>query len=76
MVFDVDQFYPAVDGATNLGIASKRFDDLFLSGGVYLGGTGAANLLEDYETGTWTPVLSKSTTAPSVTYTDSGWDIY
>jgi hypothetical protein len=67
--FDVDQFYPAVDGATNLGIASKRFDDLFLSGGVYLGGVGAANLLEDYETGTWTPVLSKSTTAPTVTYT-------
>jgi hypothetical protein len=74
--FDVDQFYPAVDGATNLGIASKRFDDLFLSGGVYLGGTGAANLLDDYETGTWTPVLNKSGTAPSVTYTDSGWDIY
>ena len=29
--------------------------DLTLSGGVYLGGTVAANLLDDYEEGTWTP---------------------
>ena len=28
------------------------------NGGVYLGGTGAANLLDDYEEGTWTPVGS------------------
>lgn len=26
-----------------------------VSGGVYLGGTGAANKLDDYEEGTWTP---------------------
>ena len=31
--------------------------DLTLSGGVYLGGTGAANLLDDYEEGTWTPTV-------------------
>jgi hypothetical protein len=30
--------------------------DLTLSGGVYLGGTGSANYLDDYEEGTWTPV--------------------
>jgi hypothetical protein len=29
--------------------------DIVVSGGVYLGGTGAANLLDDYESGTWTP---------------------
>jgi len=29
--------------------------NLTLSGGVYLGGTGAANKLDDYEEGTWTP---------------------
>ena len=29
--------------------------DATLSGGVYLGGTGSANKLEDYEEGTWTP---------------------
>jgi len=57
-----------VDGAVDLGDPTGRFKDLYLSGGVYLGGTGAANLLDDYEEGTWTPVLSKGTTAPSVTY--------
>ena len=30
--------------------------DLTLSGGVYLGGTGSANYLDDYEEGSWTPV--------------------
>ena len=29
--------------------------DATLSGGVYVGGTGAANKLDDYEEGTWTP---------------------
>ena len=29
-----------------------------LSDGVYLGGTGAANKLDDYEEGTWTPTLT------------------
>jgi hypothetical protein len=29
--------------------------DITLSGGVYLGGTGSANLLDDYEEGNWTP---------------------
>jgi hypothetical protein len=43
------------DGQTDLGSSSIRFKDLYLSGGVYLGGTGAGNLLDDYEEGTWTP---------------------
>ena len=46
------------DATTNLGSSSNRFKDLYLSGGVYLGGTGAANKLDDYEEGTWTPVLT------------------
>jgi hypothetical protein len=29
--------------------------------GIYLGGTGAANLLDDYEEGTWTPTITNST---------------
>ena len=45
-----------------------RFKDAYLSGGVYLGGTGAANKLDDYETGTWTPVLEGLTTAGTYTY--------
>jgi hypothetical protein len=43
----------ATDGLMNIGSSSKRFNDLYLSGGVYLGGTGAANKLDDYEEGTW-----------------------
>jgi len=41
--------------AIDLGASGGRFKDLYLSGGVYLGGTGAANKLDDYEEGTWTP---------------------
>ena len=50
----------ALDSADtiSLGNTGYRFKDLYLSGGVYLGGTGAANKLDDYEEGTWTPVLS------------------
>ena len=45
------------DAAIDLGANGHRFKDLYLSGGVYLGGTGAANKLDDYEEGTWTPRL-------------------
>ena len=43
----------ARDAAIDLGDSSRRFKDLHLSGGVYLGGTGAANKLDDYEEGTY-----------------------
>jgi hypothetical protein len=56
------------DGLFDLGYSNGRFKDAYLSGGVYLGGTGAAHKLDDYEEGTWTPTLSKNSTAPSVTY--------
>ena len=46
------------DNTVDLGFSSARWKDLYLSGGVYLGGTGAANKLEDYEEGTFTPTLS------------------
>ena len=55
-----------------------KADDITLSGGVYLGGTGAANYMDDYEEGTWTPTGSAgSGTAPSFesasgTYTKIG----
>ena len=41
------------DGLHDLGRTNARFKDLYLSGGVYLGGTGAANKLDDYEEGTF-----------------------
>jgi hypothetical protein len=56
------------DNAKDLGTSSYRWKDLYLSGGVYLGGTGAANKLDDYEEGTWTPTLYGTTTAGTATY--------
>jgi hypothetical protein len=44
-----------VDSLNDIGASAGRWKDLYLSGGVYLGGTGAANKLDDYEEGTWTP---------------------
>ena len=42
----------------DLGHATQgRLRDLYLGGGVFLGGTGSANKLEDYEEGNWTPQL-------------------
>ena len=41
----------ARDAAIDLGDETRRFKDLYLSGGVYLGGTGSANKLDDYEDG-------------------------
>ena len=43
------------DAAIDIGNSDRRFKDLYLSGGVHLGGIGSANKLDDYEEGTWTP---------------------
>ena len=59
------------DNAIDLGHSATRFKDLYLSGGVYLGGTGSANLLEDYEEGTWTASL-RGSTEPASLITDTG----
>ena len=45
------------NAGTDLGTGTYKFGDLYLSGGVYLGGTGSANKLDDYEEGTWDPEL-------------------
>ena len=58
----------ARDAAIDLGTSAARFKDLYLSGGAYLGGTAAANKLDDYEEGTWTPTITGSTTAGAFTY--------
>ena len=54
-----------VDAGIQLGNNIYRFTDLYLSGGVYLGGTGAANKLDDYEEGTWTPTVTTGFTSPT-----------
>ena len=59
----------ASDNIINIGGASNRFKDLYLSGGVYLGGTGAANKLDDYEEGSWLPEFGAAVSNPTITYT-------
>jgi hypothetical protein len=54
------------DGTVDLGTTTGRFKDLYLSGGVYLGGTGSANKLDDYEEGTFTPAF-QNVSAPTYT---------
>ena len=63
-----------LDNTVDIGSPTYRFKNLILSGGVYLGGTGAANKLDDYEEGTWTPSFSTGTWAnvANFTYTKIG----
>jgi len=41
------------DGQSDLGSSSYRWKDLYLSGGVYVGGTASAHHIDDYETGSF-----------------------
>jgi hypothetical protein len=54
------------NGTVDLGRGVSRWKDLYLSGGVYLGGTGAANKLDEYEETTWTPTQSGVTLSVSI----------
>jgi hypothetical protein len=54
------------DASHDIGSSVGRFKDLYLSGGVYLGGTGAANKLDDYEEGTWSIGVTVGGTAQTV----------
>lgn len=58
-----------VSDARDIGASDSRFKDLYLSGGVYLGGTGSANHLDDYEEGTFTV----SSTRAGVGEDSGGW---
>ena len=53
------------DNAIDLGASYARWKNLYLSGGAYIGGTGSANYLEDYEEGTWTPAIVGTSNTPS-----------
>ena len=48
-------FTPGADNTFDLGRSSERWKDIYLSGGAFIGGTGTANKLDDYEEGTFTP---------------------
>ena len=69
------------DNAIDLGVGSYRYKDLYLSGNVYIGGTGSANAFSDYEEGTWTPTLFNGSSALgsadiNATYTKIGRMVY
>ena len=53
-----NKIIPKTDNVMDIGRSAQRFKDLYLSGGVYLGGTGSANKLDDYEEGTYTMTLT------------------
>jgi hypothetical protein len=71
---DVAKIYPTngtgavSNGAVDIGEANFRFKDAYLSGGIYLGGAVAANKLDDYEEGTFSPIISGGSNAGTVTY--------
>ena len=48
------------DAAFDLGTSALRFKDIYLSGGIALGGTDAAHTLDDYEEGEWTPAIDNT----------------
>jgi hypothetical protein len=59
--YDNTALYPVPDNTVNLGYSTLRWKDLYLSGGVYLGGTGAANKLDDFEEGQFDVTISPAT---------------
>ena len=72
----------ATDNTIDLGVSGARFKDLYLSGnintstvtvtdGVYIGGNGFANKLDDYEEGTFTPAITFGGAAVDLTYTSA-----
>jgi hypothetical protein len=79
MVFragDNQQVYVDGSGSLLLGTTSNGSagnGDLVVNGGIFLGGTGTANKLDDYEEGTWTPALdSLNSSNASGDYTKIG----
>jgi hypothetical protein len=73
----LSSFTPGADNTFDLGRGTERWKDIYLSGGAYLGGTGSANKLDDYEEGTWTPTVNSGTvTTFGSTYTKIGRQVF
>ena len=68
------------DNLLDLGNISNRWRNVWVAGGIYLGGTAAANKISDYEFGNWVPTFhaytgslpSTLTTSNAGTYTKVG----
>jgi len=72
-IFPCNNAGNTLDDTVILGGSNRRFKDLYLSGGVYLGGTGSSNLLSDYEEGTCTITADAATTSPTSPSTQTGY---
>jgi hypothetical protein len=70
-IIPANSTYGTRDGLIDLGRTDGRFKDLYLSGGVYLGGTGSTNLLDDYEEGTFTATLASAGNTGATTLTSN-----
>ena len=75
-IFPIDETTTPVNNQISLGTEGFAFKDLRLSGGVVFGATGGAvtsKTLDDYEEGTFTPVLAAhSGTSPTIGGTNYG----
>jgi len=76
--FDANAIYPqrvgvASDGTVDIGANGIAFKDLYLGGGAYIGGTGTANKLDDYEEGTFTGGIEGYYGNPSTAVTSTGY---
>jgi len=49
-----------------MSVTGAALTDPEITGGIYLGGTGSANYLDDYEEGTWTPDFLAGDGGPSI----------
>jgi len=58
--------FSASDNGNDLGTTGNRWKDIYIGGGLYVGGTAAANKLDDYEVGDWTPVLGAYAGTPTI----------
>lgn len=73
---DVNRIKPASvtssgarDNVIDLGDPSHRFNDVWIGGGIHIGGTGDANKLDLYEEGSFTPVIQGTTQNGAMTST-------
>ena len=51
-----------IGGVSDFSSSNIALTDPEITGGIYLGGTGSANYLDDYEEGTWTPIFADAET--------------
>ena len=57
-----------INNTVDLGTSGATFNEAYIKAGVYIGGTGSVNLLDDYEEGTWIPAYGFLTSGATITY--------